>query len=260
LQIKIRPKWLSPAIEVGAGVVVGYATWRLTDPGDPVVGLLSVAVGLLTVLVVASLNRHALEESRASALDARMDLLLARLGDRMDDAAQTATLLRHGPVVVPREQTAKAWLDLLWGCSSRYWGTIYTAPDEVLQTSLFALGHSVLASKIRVDQVDARRVFIVADQEELASIRQNLLSQMEAGIQVRWIETGMIDADAFLREQIKSWPTYDVSLLDSRIVWLLQLDSERRIVSGLLEIDTDQCRRYEQIYRLLWDTARPFMA
>src|SRR5215213_9952228 len=70
LQMKVRPKWLSPAIEVGAGVVVGYATWRLTDPGDPVVGLLSVAVGLLTVLVVASLNRHAVEESRAKALDA----------------------------------------------------------------------------------------------------------------------------------------------------------------------------------------------
>jgi hypothetical protein len=252
-----RFRWIAPVVEIVIGLVVGYATWRLTDADNAVTGLLSIAIGLLATLVVASINRHVANEYRAHALDSQIGLLLARLGDRMDQVAEMASHLRHGPIAVPRERTSKAWLDLLWGCSSRYWGTVYTVPEEVVETSLFDLGHSVLSSKVRVDQIDARRVFIIDDPAELEVMRVRLQSQVTAGIQVRWINRKALETHPFLRDQIGSWSTLDVCLVDSRIVWLLHLDERRRIASGTLQIDPEEARRFEQIYRLLWDAAKP---
>jgi hypothetical protein len=252
-----RAKWVAPTIEVAIGTVVGYATWQLTDAENAVTGLLSIAVGLLTTLVIGSINGHLAEEARTSEQSSRMDLLLSRLAVRLGEATEMAAHLQHGLVSVPRDRTAKAWLDLLWRCSSRYWGTVYTAPEEVVETSLFELGHSVLGAKVRVDQVDARRIFIIEETDELNRMRARLEAQMASGIQIRWIEKAQVEAHPYLREQINAWSTFDITVLDSRVIWLLHLDGNRRIESGTLEIDTDKARRFEETYRLLWDTAKP---
>jgi hypothetical protein len=83
-------------------------------------------------------NRHVGEFTRERAIDARLDLLANRLAARLDEAQELVGTLSHGPVIVSREHTAKTWIDLLWGCSARFWGTIHTAPQEAVGTSLFA--------------------------------------------------------------------------------------------------------------------------
>src|SRR5688572_25505903 len=192
---------LATLAELGVGILVGLVAFRVSGENDAVTGMLSIVVGLLTSLLVGVLNQHFQEESNDRRLNDRIDLLIDRVSDRALNAADAATALRYGGVEIPRADVTRVWLDRLWRTTSRYWGVIYTAPGEVVDTSVFQLGLAVLSAKVRVDQVDVRRIFVVDSEDELHHVLPFMREQQDSQIAVRYIMRSTVDAHALLKTQ-----------------------------------------------------------
>lgn len=243
--------------ELGLGIVVGCIAYFLSGERDAVIGTLSVAIGLLTSLLAATLTQHFQVQADQRRLQERLDLLVERVSDRELSSADAASALRYGGVEIPRSGVTRVWLDRLWRTSSRYWGVLYTAPGEVVDTSVFRLGLAILSAKVRVDQVDVRRIFIIDDDQELAHIRPTMGEQLESNISVRYIFRSTIDAHPLLKAQVRQLSSLDFTVIDRKVVWILQLDRNRRIRSGSLHFDDALNARMGEVYRLMWDTATP---
>jgi hypothetical protein len=246
--------------ELGLGVVVGFIAYAVAGEQDALTGTLSVAVGLLTSLLAATLMQHFHEQNNQRELQARLDLLIDRVSDRALSAADAASALRYGGVEIPRAQVTRVWLDRLWRTSSRYWGMIYTAPGEVLDTNIFRLGLAILSAKVRVDQVDVRRIFVVDSEAELVHTMPAIREQQDNQINVRYVLRATLDAHPILKTQLAQLATLDFTVIDRSVVWQLLLDRNRRIKSGSLHFDDEMNTRFAEVYRMLWDTATPLSA
>ena len=246
--------------ELGLGLLVGFITFRLSGETDTVTGILSIAVGLLTSLLAATFAQHFHEEANQQRIADRLDYLVHQVSDRMLSSADAAAALRFGGVEVARSEVTRVWLDRLWRTSSRYWGVIYTAPGEVVDTNVFQLGLAVLSAKVRVDQVDVRRILLVDDKEELEHLLPVMRAQHDNNIAVRYLLRESVTAHPLLNQQVKQLSTLDFSVMDRDVVWLLLLDGHRRIQAGALHFDQAMNERYSEVYRLMWDAAVPLNA
>lgn len=251
----MRTRILLTLGELGLGVVVGFITYQVSDERDAVTGILSLAVGLLVSLLAATVSQHFYEETQERRMAERLDSLIDRVSDRLLSSADAAHALRYGGVEIPRAEVTRVWLDRLWRTSSRYWGVIYTAPGEVVDTSVFQLGLAILSAKVRVDQVDVRRIFVVEDQKELEHLMPAMRAQQESQINVRYALRASLDAHPLLKTQLGQLPTLDFTVVDRSVVWMLLLDRSRRIRSGALHFDEAMNARFGEVYRLMWDTA-----
>ena len=242
--------------ELILGFVVGLITYRVSGATDAITGILSVAVGLLTSLLAATFAQRFNEEMSQRRLAERMDHLIHTLSDRVGTSADAASALRYGGVEIPRGEVTRVWLDRLWRTSSRYWGAIYTAPGEVVDTSIYQLGLAILSAKVRVDHVDVRRIFVVDDHQELEHLLPAMRAQ-EGHISVRYVLRTTLDHHSLLSTQLAQLPSLDFTIIDRDVVWLLLLDGGRRIRAGTLHFDETMNNRFGEVFRLMWDTATP---
>lgn len=253
----MRTRLLLSAGELVLGLIVGYLTYQLSGDQDAVTGILSLAVGLLTSLLASNLSQHFLEDARQRRAEERLELLISRVSDRLLSSADVAGALRYGGVEIARGEATRVWLDRIWRTSSRYWGVVYTAPGEVVDTSIFQLGAAVLSAKSRVDQVDVRRIFIVDDQAELEHVLPAIRAPHDSQIKVRYALRATLEAHPLLKAQLRQLPTLDFTVMDATVVWMLLLDRGRRIKSAMLYFDEAMNARYAEVYRLMWDAATP---
>ena len=241
--------------EISLGLVVGLIAYYLSGERDATIGALSLGVGLLTSLLAAVLGQHFQEDANYRALNERLDALIGRMSDRTLTAADAASALRYGGVDIPRADVTRVWIDRLWRASSRYWGVIYTAPGEVVDTSVFQLGLAILSAKVRVDQVDVRRIFLIDDETELQHVLPFMRTQQDSGISVRYLFRSSVDTHPLLKSQVKTLASIDFAVMDRDVVWLLLLDRSRRIRSGALHFDETLNAHYSEVYRLMWDAS-----
>lgn len=251
----MRTRILLSIGELALGVVVGYLTYRLSGEQDATSGILGLAVGLLASLLASNLSQHFLEDARQDRMEARLEHLIGRVSDRLLSSADAAAALRFGGVEIARADATRVWLDRIWRTSSRYWGVVYTAPEEVVDTSIFHLGAAVLSAKARVDQVDVRRLFLVDNQTELEHVLPAIHAAHGSQIKVRYALRATLDTHPLLRTQLRQLPTLDFTVIDSAVVWMLLLDRNRRIRSAMLHFDEAMNTRYAEVYRLMWDAA-----
>ena len=246
--------------ELALGLLVGFITFRASGETDTVTGILSIAVGLLTSLLAATFAQHFHEEANQQRISERLDYLVHQVSDRMLSSADAAAALRFGGVEIARSEVTRVWLDRLWRTTARYWGVIYTAPGEVVDTNIFHLGLAILSAKVRVDQVDVRRIVLVDDQEELEHLLPAMRAQHDSNISVRYLLRESVKEHPLLNQQLKQLGSLDFSIIDREVVWLLLLDDNRRIQSGALHFDQAMNARYSEVYRLMWDAAVPINA
>jgi uncharacterized membrane protein YeaQ/YmgE (transglycosylase-associated protein family) len=256
----MKTRILATVGELGLGLLVGFVTYQVSGERDAATGIMSVVVGLLTSLLAGTLSQHFYEETQGRRLADRLDALIERVSDRMLSAADAASALKYGGVEIPRAQVTRVWLDRLWRTSQRYWGVIYTAPGEVVDTRIFHLGLAILSAKVRVDQVDVRRIFVVDSQQELQHVLPAMRLQQERELNVRWVLRSALESHPLLQAQLGSLPSLDFVVIDRSVVWLLLLDGDRRIRSGSLHFDDALNERFGEVFRLMWDAGSPLPA
>jgi hypothetical protein len=241
--------------ELALGIIVGYITYVVAGERDPLAGVLGLAVGLLTSLLAATLSQNFEQADQFRRSEERLNHLIAGVSDRLISTADAASVLRFGGVEIPRAEVTRVWLDRVWRTASRYWGVIYTAPDEVVDTNIFQLGVAVLSAKVRVDQVDVRRIFVVDDQNELDHMLPTMHALQESQMKVRYALRSSLESNPLIRAQIAELSTLDFTVMDSFVVWNLLLDRARRIRAGSLHFDERLNAKYAEVFRLLWDAA-----
>jgi hypothetical protein len=241
-------------IEVLVGFTVGYLTFRLSAQKDALAVTLSVTIGLLTSLLATNLIESYRQNTRYLRLQELLNKLLEKLSDRYVNASDTAQLLQFGSTAFTREKTMSVWLDLLWLTSSRYWATNYT--KEVWDSSLPDLGIQIQIAKARAKQVDMRRVYIIDDLAELNGLRERIEAQLAGGIKVKYVLVTEIKKNKYFNSLLKELDSLDMALIDSRIIFSLELDKQRRIQNSKTIFDEKMCKNHERIFEMIFDEAK----
>jgi hypothetical protein len=243
-------------LELFAGVCVGYLNYELVSLQTASKVTSSIIIGLLTSLLVKSLIESHENESRLNEIKSIYVKISSGLSEKAQDMSNLAKLLRYGTAVFPKEKAVKVWLDLLWLASSRYWSTNYI--NELWDSTVSELALAIQSAKVRVENVDMRRVFIIDDSHELESLKSVMRAQSNAGVKVRYIFKEEIEKEPYIWKQLSKLDTLDFSLVNSEIIFQVLLDKNRRIRSEQIQIDLKYCKELEEIYSMIFDTSHNF--
>jgi Family of unknown function (DUF6879) len=238
---------------VVAGTIVGYLVYHFSGEHDFTIGLLSIVTGLLTIILLEVIFQPYTERKEFNELASRVNYLTEKVSDRLTQTADLAGILKYGNMRVPLGKVTDVWLERIWQTRHRYWGVLYAAPKEVTITTVFNLGLAVMAAKVRVDQVDVKRVFLLEGKEELESSRDAMRACVEYGLQVRYLFREQMRMHTLLAERASHLSSLDFTIFDSHIVWLIMLDKNRHITGGELMFDEKMNQHYSEVFRLMWD-------
>jgi len=243
---------------VVAGIVVGYLVHHFSGEKDYVIGLLSIVTGLVTIITLEVIFHPYIQHKEMKQMMERINFLAEKVSDRLITTSDFAGILKYGHVKIPSDRVTDVWLDRIWQTHHRYWGVLYVHPKEVTGTTVFQLGLAVLAAKVRVEQVDVKRVFLVETEEDLNNSREGMQMCLQHNIQVRYLFLKQIESNPLLRDRTSHMPTLDFTLYDSGITWLLIVDRNRHIQHGQLFFDEKMNEQYAEVFRQIWESAKPF--
>jgi len=243
---------------VVAGTIVGFLVYRFSGEHDFTIGLLSIVTGIMTIIMLEVIFHPYTQRREFNELINRINYLTDKISDRLITHADLAAILKYGHLRVPASQVTAVWLQRLWQTNQRYWGVIYTSPKEVTNTTVFKLGLSIMSAKVRVEQVDVKRIFLFEEEADLVNSRAAMQACHEHNIFVRYLFRKDLAQHPLLYGRISHLSTLDFLVSDLNIVWLLLLDKNRHIQHGELFVDEKMNEQYAEIFRLMWDTASPF--
>ena len=243
---------------VVAGTVVGYLVYHFSGESDFTIGLLSIVTGLLTIILLEVIFQPYTERKEFNELASRVNYLTEKVADRLTEAADLAGILKYGNMKIPIGKVTDVWLDRIWRTQHRYWGVLYAAPKEVTITTVFNLGLAAMAAKVRVDQVDVKRIFLHETKEDLETSRDAMRACVQYGLQVRYLFREQMRMHTLLAERASHLSSLDFTIFDSQIVWLIMLDKNRHIVGGELIFDEKMNEHYSEVFRLMWDAGTVF--
>lgn len=238
-------------LELFVGIGVGYLNYELFSQQQASNVTSSVIIGLLSSLLIKNLIESHQNEARINELKSIYMKISSGLSEKAQDMSNLSKLLKYGTAVFSKEKAVKVWLDLLWMSSSRYWSTNYI--NELWDSTISELALAIQNAKVRVENVDMKRVFIIDDEREFENLKPIMKSQGDVGIQVRYIFKNKLEKEQYIWTQLNRLNTYDVSLIDSEIVFQVLLDKNRKIRSEKVEINSKQCKELEDMYRILFD-------
>lgn len=246
-------------LEVLIGAIVGYLTYIVSYDNDKtVVGVLSIIVGLLSSILSSILINGHDQGKKIDFLTARLNKIIEVFASGMEVKGHLQKLLKHGSTNYARQDTDRIWLDILWNTTKRYWATSYSHPSEVWHTKL---SHAVLAiqsTKIKVQNVDIRRVYLIDSAQELVELEKELQAQIETGVKIKYMYKSQIEAEPLLASKLAKFDSVDFGLSDSIIIWFLHLNRDRKIRSGQVIVDDIKCSEYEEFYKLLFDASETY--
>ena len=253
-----KGEFMSKAVELGAGVIAAYVAYRVSAPISDFAGLFSVIIGLLTTLVVAHLVESYRHSQDIRGTNLQLVSLLRRIGEEHQESSDWVQILTHGMATFPGEQYFDIFLQFLWRMESGMLAANYISPSEGWRRAYGELYNEIQRTKVRVNKVDIRRVFVVDDDEEVRTLRSIMSEQKKTGIRVKYILRGKIDATFMLKSAAGKLETLDFDVVDSKYVWLSLLDKGRRIKYGKLVFGKDECERYKRFYTQLFEEAEEF--
>jgi hypothetical protein len=242
--------------ELLTGIGVGYVNFELVSEQTAFRVTSSIIIGLLTSLLFKSLIESYQNESRINEVKSTYLKILSGLSEKAQDMSNLIALLRYGTTIFPKEKAVKVWLDLLWLASSRYWSTNYI--DELWDSTISELALAIQTAKVRVENVDMRRVFIINDENEFGNLKPVMKAQKTAGIHVRYIFKDELEKEEYIWKQLNKLGTYDISLINSEIVFQVLLDKDRKILSERVDVDHKRCGELEEVYRMIFDVAHQY--
>ena len=241
-------------------LIVGLAvTLTLMEPHfNDHSGQLKVALGLLSTVVTTMFIEFIRLGKKFDDLQKRLEQVFGALAERFSSDAQLGMLLRAPQLELSGHEVPDKWLDLLWHIETDYCATNYISRAAHLDKGYAALALDIQALKIKVKQVPVYKVFIVDDEAELTNIRDLLLAQQQAGVQLRTIERKAIDSNAELKLQAAALQSIDFALINADIALLWFLDDRRQISSGKLLHGEEPFRQYKHFFDSLYREAKPF--
>lgn len=254
-----RSEFISKAIEIAAGVIVGYVTYLVSASASDLAGLFGIVIGLLTTLVVAQLVESYRHAQDIGKINSDLVLLMEKIGERHQDTSDLAQVLRYGVTTIPRDKVPEALIQLTWKIESRMLAANYIHPDEGWGRAFGQLYGEIQRSKIKVSKAHIRRVFIVDGKEEIEKLRSVMSKQKDAGIKVRYILKSKIENTPMIKTGADRLKTLDFDVVDSKYVWLTSLDKDRRIQFAKVVFGKDECDRYTKFYDLLFEEAEEFV-
>jgi hypothetical protein len=251
----LKSEFISKAVEIAAGVVVGYISYAVSTPTSDLAGMFGIMTGLMTTLIVALLvesYRHSqdIRDSKASFIT-----LTDKIAQQQDtwDFAQ---ILRYGTTTVPNERVIDVVIQLMWRIKSRVLATSYVSPDVLWGRSYSALYHEIERAKIRVNKASITRIFIIDTQEELDQLRDVMSRQQKAGIRVKYIFKKTIDQTPTLKRGAATVDSLDFDVFDDKLVLFVATDKKRGPKYGKILFGKEECERYKRFHDYLFEEAQ----
>lgn len=230
-------------------------------PEGPMV-LAATGCGLVATLLTLHIQDSAADGRRVRALRKdiaeltdRMQSLLSQLAGEYATAHLMIALMQQGIGVLPPDRAVSVWLELLWQTRRRFWSVSYLDPDSGWDSRFAELAVEIQGAKVQVDQIDARRLYMLDDVTELAVLAETITKQVAAGIQVRWILRSTVESNPMLLPLLTKLASHDICLIDSSTIFRLNLDHNRAIESEQISHAPDECRALEGAYRLLFEVS-----
>jgi hypothetical protein len=254
----MKTKILFNVASVLGGVIVGYLVYRFSGEHDFTIGLLSIVTGILIIIMMEVIFQPYTERKEFNELVTRINFLAEKVSDRFVTASELSDILKYGHVRIGLSRVTDVWLDRIWQTHHRYWGVLYAAPKEVTITSVFQLGLSVMAAKVRVEQVDVKRIFLLETNEDLIDSKEAMRACSQHRLQVRYLFRKQMDTHTLLKQRVSHLSTLDFTIYDSNIIWLIMLDKGRHIQHGELFFDEKINEQYSEVFRLMWEAATPY--
>jgi hypothetical protein len=251
----LKSEFISKAIEISAGAVVGYISYAVSARTSDLAGMFGVMTGLMTTIVVAILvesYRHAqdIRDSKASFI-----ILTEKIAQKHQDTWDFAQVLRYGTTTIPNERVIDVVIQLLWRIKHRVLATSYVSPDVLWGRSYSALYHEIERAKIRVNKASITRIFIIDTQEELNHLRNAMSRQQEAGIKVKYIFRKTIDHTPTLKRGAASIDSLDFDVFDDKLVFFMAIDNNRGPKYGKILFGKEECERYKRFHDYLYEEA-----
>lgn len=242
-----------------AGTIVGYLVYKLSGEHTFTVGLLSIGIALLTIIMLEVMLQPFLIRKEYLELTSRVNYLANKMADRSADTADIVRILRHGSICVPASKTIDVWLELNWSTRNRYWGILYVSPKEIARTSVFDLALAIMSAKVRVNQVDIKRIFLFETQEDFEDSSRAMRACIEHNIPTRYCFASELKEHLLLQEKILQLKTLDFAVIDSQVVWLTFIDKKRFETGGEFHFDSQMNEHYSEIFRLIWEASIPYI-
>lgn len=252
----LKSEFISKAVEIGAGVVVGYISYAVSAPTSDLAGMFGIMIGLMTTLVVALLvesYRHSQDLGKINTLFAD---LLRNIAEQHENASDLAQVLRYGVTSIPSDQIIEGLVQFLWRVESVLLATNYIHPDEGWGRAYSELYHEVQQTKVKVNKATIRRVFIVDDEEEVNTLRTVMSRQKEVGIHVKYILRRKIETTSLLKIAADTLETLDFDIIDHKFVWVTLLDANRKIKEGKVLFGREECNKYKRFHDNLFEEAK----
>lgn len=244
----LKSEFVSKAVEIAAGVVVGYISYAVSAPTSELAGMFGIMIGLITTLIVALLIESYRHAQSINDTNLRLTTLTERIAQRHQDAWDLAQILRYGATTIPNEQWVEVLMQLLWRIKHRLLATNYVSPTEGWGRAYGELYHEIQRSKIKVSKVVINRIFIVDNQEELTQLRNIMARQYDAGINVKYILKKKIETTSLLKTSLASIESFDFDVFDDKLVWLTLLDKNRKVKQGKILFGKEECEQYKRFH------------
>jgi hypothetical protein len=248
----LKSEFISKALEIAAGVVVGYISYAVSAPTSDLAGMFGIMIGLMTTLVVALLIESYRHAQSINDTNLRLTTLTEMIAQRHQDTWDFAQILRYGATTVPNEQWIDVLMQLLWRIKHRLLATNYVNPKEGWGRAYGELYHEIQRSKIKVSKAVISRIFIVDSQEEVTQLQSIMARQHEAGIKVKYILKKEIETTSVLKTGLASIESLDFDVIDDKLVWLTLIDKDRKVRHGKILFGKEKCERYKRFHDNLY--------
>jgi len=251
-----KKELLIKSFEITVGVIVGYFAFISSPSQTSIEGLLSISIGLLTTIVIGTIVESYRQSQNANNILVQLSRLMRVISETQKENINLIQVLHYGVVTWSRDQIPTVWLEFLWKVEAKYFATSYISPNEGWDQAYTVLGLEIQKAKVKVNDADIRRVFIVDSEAELAELQKAVFGQQQVGIKVRYILRKEIESKSMLQVWAEKLETLDFVLIDSNYTILTILDKNRRIRHGQLLLDKSKCDMYMRFYTSLFAEAK----
>lgn len=154
-----------------------------------------------------------------------------------------STVLSRNEIKGTADQVFDLWADSLREAST-FWAFNYVNPDEVWATKgwAFNVAHALQVARVRLGCV-IKRVFIIDSIDEHDTLEELMSRQSDSGIEVKWVLKAELAKEPLIGQYVRDVGTWDFVVIDSELLFRVQLDELRRIKGCSLLRDRELCRK-----------------
>jgi hypothetical protein len=148
-----------------------------------------------------------------------------------------------------KDQVFELWTDSLREATS-FCAFNYVSPDEVWGTKgwAFNIAHSMQVARLQLG-CTIKRVFVLDDAAEYNRMKELMVTQATAGMEVKWILRSEMTKEPLTVQYLQSLGTWDFVVVDNDLLFRVNIDDQRRMQSCSLARDRDLFQKAQHVFR-----------